>query len=82
MSLREEGFKIARYKVRKLMTKLNLMVKQRLACKVTTKRKHSDAVEDNLLNQKFNPVAPNQIWAGNVTYRVLGVRGRQNFVSA
>ncbi|WP_299144594.1 DDE-type integrase/transposase/recombinase, partial [uncultured Vibrio sp.] len=34
----------------------------------TTKRKHSDTVADNLLNQNFNPVAPNQVWAGDVTY--------------
>jgi len=60
----KEGFKITRYKTRKLMVKLNLVVKQRVAYKVTTKHKHSDAVSDNLLNQNFNPIAPNQIWAG------------------
>nr|PMJ43414.1 hypothetical protein BCU22_09675 [Vibrio cyclitrophicus] len=38
------------------------------AYKVTTKRKHCDAVADNLLNQNFNPVVPNQVWAGDVTY--------------
>jgi len=32
---------------------------QWLAYKVTTKRKHSDAVADNLLNQNFNPIAQN-----------------------
>ncbi|KZN44823.1 hypothetical protein N482_15725, partial [Pseudoalteromonas luteoviolacea NCIMB 1942] len=64
--------KISRYKTRKLMAKLNLVVKQRVAYKVTTKRKHSDAVADNLLNQNFNPVAPNQIWAGDVTYLKTG----------
>jgi putative transposase len=25
-------------------------------------------VADNLLNQNFNPVGPNQIWAGDITY--------------
>lgn len=63
-NLRKEGFKITRYRTRKLMAKLNLVVKQRVAYKVTTKRKHSDAVANNLLNQNFNPVAPNQVWAG------------------
>jgi putative transposase len=42
-------------------------VAQRVAYKVTTNRKHSDAVADNLLNQNFNHVAPNQVWAGDVT---------------
>ncbi len=70
--LREEGFGIGRYKVRNLMIMLNLKVTQRIAYKVTTKRKRSDDVADNLLNQNFNPVAPNQIWAGDITYLKTG----------
>jgi putative transposase len=31
-------------------------------------------VADNLLNMNFNPVGPNQIWAGDVSYCVLGVQ--------
>ncbi|MCA1898287.1 MULTISPECIES: hypothetical protein [Shewanella] len=34
---------------------------QRRAYKVTTQRKHSDAVADNLLNMNFNPVSTNKI---------------------
>jgi putative transposase len=70
--LREEGFKIGRYKVRKLMKKLKLKVKQRIAYKVTTKRNHNDEVADNLLNQNFNPVAVNEVWAGDITYLKTG----------
>jgi len=70
--LREEGFNIGRYRVRKLMAKLGLIVKQRVECKVTTKRNHSHAVEDNLLNQNFNPLAPNEVWAGDITYLKTG----------
>lgn len=54
------------------MKKLNLVVKQRTAYKVTTKRKHSNAVADNLLNQNFNPVDKNQVWAGDITYLKTG----------
>lgn len=68
----KEGFKVSEYGVQKLMTKLGLVVTQRVAYKVTTKRKHSDAVADNLLNQNFNPLAPNQVWAGDVTYLRTG----------
>ncbi len=64
----KEGFQISEYSVKKLMTQLNLVVTQRIAYKVTTKRKHSDAVADNLLNQNFNPMAPNKVWAGDVIY--------------
>ncbi len=66
--LRKEGFKITRYQVVKLMKRLRLIVKQRIAYKVTTKRKHSDAVADNLLNMNFNPPGPNQVWAGDISY--------------
>lgn len=59
--LRKEGFEIGRDRTRKLMKKLNLKVTQRIAHKVTTERKHSDSVSDDLLNQNFNPVAPNQV---------------------
>jgi Transposase and inactivated derivatives len=70
--LRKEGFQIGRYRVRKLMRKLGLTVTQRIAYKVTTKRKASDAVADNLLNQNFNPTGLNQVWAGDVTYLKTG----------
>jgi len=70
--LREEGFTISRERVRKLMKKLNLVVKQRVAYKVTTKRKRGDQVADNLLNQNFNPVATNEVWAGDMTYLKTG----------
>ncbi|MBT4450580.1 MAG: IS3 family transposase [Gammaproteobacteria bacterium] len=70
--LREEGIEIGRYKVRNLMKKLNLKVIQRVAYKVTTKRDHGDKVADNLLNQNFTPVAPNQVWAGDITYLKTG----------
>ena len=66
--LRKEGFIIGRYKVRSLMKKLGLVVKQRKSYKITTKRKHSDAVADNLLNMNFNLVGLNEIWAGDVSY--------------
>lgn len=54
------------------MAKLGLYVIQRITYKVTTKRKHSDAVADDLLNQNFNPMAANQRWAGDVTYLRTG----------
>jgi len=66
--LREEGFHIGRYRTRMLMRRLNLKVRQRVAYKVTTKRKHSDAVADDLLNRNLNPVHKNEVWSGDITY--------------
>ena len=72
MKLRAEGYPVGRYKTRKIMAKLALKVTQRVAYKVTTKRKHSDAVADNLVNMNFNCNAPNKVWAGDVTYLKTG----------
>lgn len=71
-NLREEGLAVGRYRTQTLMRKLNLKVQQRVKYKATTKRKHSDAVADNLLNQNFNPVAVNDVWAGDITYLRTG----------
>jgi putative transposase len=68
----KDGFEVSEYGVKKLMAKLGLIITQRVAYKVITKRKHSDAVADNLLNQKFNPIAPNQVWAEDMTYLRTG----------
>tara|TARA_Y100001949_G_C15943682_1_gene311383 strand:- start:27 stop:818 length:792 start_codon:yes stop_codon:yes gene_type:complete len=66
--LNKEGIQVSRHRVRMVMQKLGLKVTQRLAYKTTTQRKHSDRVADNLLNQQFNPMDKNQIWAGDITY--------------
>lgn len=71
-NLRKEGFEVGRYRVRAIMKRLNLRVTQRVAYKVTTVRKHSDAVAPNIVNQAFNPKAANSIWAGDVTYLKTG----------
>lgn len=47
------------------MKQLGLVVKQRKQYRVTSKNK---ATADNLLNQNFNPVVANEIWAGDITY--------------
>ena len=66
--LRQENILVTRHRVRKVMQQLDLKVTQRVAYRVTTHRKHTDRVTDNLLNQQFNPMGKNQVWAGDVTY--------------
>ena len=67
-NLRRAGSNVGRYRTRSIIRKLKLVVRQRQAYKITTKRKHSDSIADNLLSQRFNPQHPNLVWAGDVTY--------------
>ncbi len=65
---RNERLVIGRYKTRSVMRLLKLEVRQRVAYKIRTKRKRSDAVADSLLNQNFNPTAANEVWAGDIAH--------------
>ena len=67
-NLRQEGFKVGRARVRNLMKKLGLVVKQKRKYKVTTDSKHLFSVADNILNREFLPDDPNRVWATDITY--------------
>jgi len=45
------------------MKKTALMVKQRVAHKVTRVRKHNHAVANNVLKRQFKPAKSNEVWA-------------------
>lgn len=67
-ALRKQGFTVGRYKTRTIMRKLGLVVRQRVAYKVTTKRDKQHIAAPNLVSMNFNPNRPNQVWAGDITY--------------
>ena len=67
-NLRKEGIKISRYRVRKMMKRLGLRVRQRQAYRVTTDSSHLQPVASNILDRQFNPGATNQAWASDITY--------------
>lgn len=66
--LRKEGFVVGRYKVRLLMKKLGLVVKNKQRYVVTTESKHKLPVADNQLNRNFSPGQPNRVWTTDITY--------------
>ncbi len=66
--LRAEGFVIGRYRVRKLMKKMNLVVKRKRKYQITTDSGHALAVAENVLDRQFNPTQANQVWASDITY--------------
>ncbi|CDL80343.1 transposase [Xenorhabdus cabanillasii JM26] len=65
--LRKEGFTISDYRTRNLMKQLGLSVRQRKRYWAPRKGK-ALSTACNLLNRNFNPLAPNEVWAGDITY--------------
>lgn len=66
--LEKKGCHISRYRVRKLMKKLNLRAKTPKRYKVTTDSNHSYKVAPNLVDRQFSVDAPDKIWATDITY--------------
>lgn len=70
----QHGINLSRYKARKIMKEQGLVSRQR----TRHRYKHADkphGIYDNVLNREFAPVAPNQVWTGDVTY----IRTKQGF---
>lgn len=72
--LRKAGYVIGRYRARRLMKRLGLVVKMKRKYRVTTQSKHDLPVAGNVLNRQFNPSQPDQAWVADITY-VWSVQG-------
>jgi transposase InsO family protein len=66
--LRSEGYRIGRYKVRRLMRDLGLKAKVRRRFKVTTESRHSFPVAPNILERRFDVRQPNKVWTADISY--------------
>lgn len=66
--LHEAGFAVGRDRVRRLMKAMNLVVKPKRKYKVTTDSVHRLPVAENVLDRRFNPDRPNQVWGSDITY--------------
>ena len=66
--LRKEGFDVGRYRVRRLMRKLDLGVKKKKRFVITTDSKHLQPVAANLLTREFNPPEANRVSSTDITY--------------
>ena len=66
--LKEEGYSVGRYKVRRIMRDLGLKAKISKRFKVTTDSRHSFPVAPNVLNRNFDVAAPNKVWTADISY--------------
>ena len=66
--LQELGFKVGHRRVGRLMRQNGIEAVRTRKYKVTTDSNHSFAIAPNLLDRDFSAAAPNQKWAGDITY--------------
>lgn len=67
-ALREQGHQVGEHRVARLMRQANLQAKTVSKWRVTTDSAHRFPVVANHLNRQFTVAAPNQVWAGDLTY--------------
>jgi putative transposase len=67
-ALRDHGCRVSRKRVVRLMSEENLRCRLKRRFVVTTQSKHRQAVGPNLLQRRFEPGAPNRVWASDITY--------------
>ena len=66
--LADEGYKVGRHKIAKLMRLEGLRGCPKRRYRVTTKQDPSHRVAKNLLEQNFSTAKPNQKWVADITY--------------
>jgi len=66
--LAAHGIKVGVFRIRRIRTKLGIRCKQVKKFKATTDSTHTLPVAANLLGQKFEARAPNQVWVSDITY--------------
>lgn len=79
LMMKEDGMRIGRFKVRKLMREMNLISKQpgsHAYKKATVEQPNIP----NVLDRGFNVTSPNKVWWGDITY-VLA-EGRWHYLAA
>ena len=74
--LRDEGIRIGRKRVIRLMQEAHLKARSRKRFICTTMSDHDQPVADNLLARQFTAEAPHQRWVGDTTEFVIGNGGK------
>jgi len=67
--LRAQGIRVGKQRVQRLMQQHGIRARGKRRFRVTTTdSRHNLPIAPNLLNRNFAPAAPNQAWAGDITY--------------
>ena len=71
-ALRKKGVQTSAKRVARLMRQKGLVGRQKRRFRRTTDSNHTNPIAPNVLERNFEPAAPNQAWAGDVTYIATG----------
>ena len=66
--LAAHGIQVGICRIRRIRKKLGIYCKQKRKFKATTDSNHTLPVAENVLNQQFEAVSPNQVWLSDITY--------------
>ena len=72
----DEGIRVSRKRVARLMKEDRLVARKRKRFKMTTMSDHDHPIADNVLDRQFEADAPNQRWVGDTTEMLVGSGGR------
>lgn len=67
-ALKARGLCVGRHRVRRLMKEQGLKARWKRKFVHTTDSRHDLPVAANVLDRQFNPAAPDQFWAADITY--------------
>ena len=62
------GIRVGKERVRTLMKQHGIYARTKRKFRVTTDSKHNLPVSPNLIGRDFSPVAPDRLWASDITY--------------
>jgi len=66
--MQAHGVEAGVYRIRKIRKKLGIRCKQVKKFRATTDSNHKLPVAENILEQRFETTAPNQVWVTDITY--------------
>jgi putative transposase len=66
--LKRQGIRVGKQRVQQLMQQHGIRARGKRRFRVTTQSRPGLPVAENLLNRQFVAAAPNQVWAGDITY--------------
>jgi putative transposase len=67
-ALRKKGVRVGKKRVERLMRENGLVGRRKRPFRKTTDSNHESPIAPNVVARDFEPKAPNQVWAGDVTY--------------